>query len=122
MQSCADSSEDGELLANLGAAVEALIAGPAAITGRLIAAEEHLRKIGSEQLPDRAAGYLNARIGAALVASGAEDASVAESIAAMSDREAAEVATDVLRLYELVAGVRIASSDGFELGPRRWRG
>lgn len=66
---------------------------------------------------------LNMRIGAGLVEGGEEDdssdveveasaAEVAESIALLDETRAVEIAGDMFRLYELLAGLR--KDDGYE--------
>jgi hypothetical protein len=63
----------------------------------------------------RAEEHLRLRIGAGLVEGGEEgnDLSVADSIALLDEARAVEIADDILRLYELVAGLR--TDDGYEL-------
>ncbi len=54
------------------------------------------------------------RIGAGLVEGGDEDddSDVAESIALLDEARAVEIAGDMLRLYELIAGLRTDDSYG----------
>lgn len=57
------------------------------------------------------------RIGAGLVEGGDDDSEVAESIALLDEARAVEIAGDMLRLYELIAGLRI--DDGYGLSESR---
>ncbi len=52
------------------------------------------------------------RIGAGLVEGGDDDSDVAESIASLAEARAVEIASDMLRLYELIAGLR--TDDGYQ--------
>ena len=63
----------------------------------------------------RAEQHLALRIGAGLVEGGddGDDGSVADSIAALEEARAVEIAGDMLRMYELVAGLR--DDDGYGL-------
>jgi hypothetical protein len=72
----------------------------------------------------RAQEHLRLRIGAGLVEGGnedgvsdleadASDAEVAESIALLDEERAVEIAGDMLRLYELLAGLH--TDDGYGL-------
>ena len=72
----------------------------------------------------RAQEHLRLRVGAGLVEGGEEgeqsndeadasDAEVAESIAMLDEARAVEIAGDMLRLYELLCGLRI--DDGYGL-------
>jgi hypothetical protein len=83
------------------------------------AAEPHVGRAFECEMRTPAERHLRLRIGAGLVEGGddasedaeASDADVAESIALLDEARATEIAGDMLRLYELVAGVR--SDDGY---------
>lgn len=96
-------------------AVEALIAGSGPVHTRLQAAEPHFAQIERSELRTRAERHLDLRIGAGLVEGGEEDdaLSVADSIALLDDSRAVEIAGDMFRLFELMAGLR--SDDGYGL-------
>lgn len=108
-------------------AVEALATGPGPIRGRLQAAEPHFGVAFQSEMQTPAEEHLRLRIGAALVEGGdeddqaddedvASDAEVAESIALLDEARVIEIAGDMLRLYELIAGLRTADGTGNESG------
>lgn len=88
-------------------AVAVLVSAPQGIRARLQAAEAHVGRVSRSELPSRAAEELYMSIVAGLVEGGDEDdgGTVADSIAALSEQRASETARDMLRLYEIVAGV-----------------
>jgi hypothetical protein len=102
-------------------AVEALATGPGPIRTRLQAAEPHFGQAFECEMRTPAERHLKLRIGARLVEGGDEapdngetsNAGVAESIALLDEGQAVEIASDMVRLYELVAGLR--SDDGHGL-------
>jgi len=94
----------------MGRAIETLAAGTGPIQARLQAAEPHFGRAFDCGMSDDAANFLRLRIGAALVEGEDEASSVRDSIAALDDARAADVARDMLRLYEVLAGLR--SGDG----------
>jgi hypothetical protein len=102
-------------------AVEALATGPGTVRRRLQAAAPYFGRAFECEMQTRAEQHLRVRIGAGLVEGGedapddaeASDAEVAESIALLDEARAVEIAGDMLRLYELVAGLR--SDDGYSL-------
>lgn len=100
-------------------AVEALATGPGPIRARLQAAEPHFGVAFQSEMRTPAEKHLRLRIGAALVEGGdededdeaddeddASDAEVAESIALLDESRAVEIAADMFRLYEILAGLR----------------
>ena len=98
-------------------AVEALATGPGSIRDRLVAAEPHFGVAFQTEMGTPAEKHLRLRIGAGLVEGGddddeaddeddASDAEVAESIALLDESRAVEIAADMLRLYEILAGLR----------------
>jgi hypothetical protein len=115
--------EDHPALEYMRLAVEALTTGRGAIRARLQAAAPHFGQAFECEMRTRAEKHLRLRIGAGLVEGGdeapddaeASDTEVAESIALLDEARAVEIAGDMLRLYELVAGVR--SDDGYGYGP-----
>jgi hypothetical protein len=103
-------------------AVEALATGPGPVRARLQAAEPHFGVVHESKMRTRAEEHLRLRIGSGLVEGGEEDdeadietdasdAEVAESIALLDEARAVEIAGDMLRLYELLAGLR--TDDGY---------
>ena len=93
--------------------VDALATGPNSIRARVLAASRDFPE-ASEMTTD-AQNHLWLRIGAALVEAGPEghdgeddddERHVAESVAALDERRLAEIASDMLLLYEHTAGVR----------------
>jgi hypothetical protein len=103
-------------------AIEALVIGPGSIRDRLAAAEPHFGVAFQSEMRTPAEKHLRLRIGAALVEGGdeddeaddeddASDAEVAESIALLDESRAVEIAGDMFRLYELLAGLR--TDDGY---------
>jgi hypothetical protein len=107
---------------NMRLAVEALVTGPGPVRARLQAAEPHFGVVHRSKMRTRAEEHLRLRIGSGLVEGGEEDessdvdveasdAEVAESIALLDEARAVEIAGDMLRLYELLAGLR--TDDGY---------
>lgn len=94
-------------------AIEALAIGAGPIQDRLLVAEPHFGAAFDCEMSTRAAEHLRLRIGAALVEGGDGDGSVAESIALLDEARAIEIAGDMMRLYELVAGIRVDDGHGF---------
>lgn len=103
-------------------AVEALATVPGPIHDRLLVAEPHSGVAFQSEMRTPAEKHLRLRIGAALVGGGDEDdeaddadessdAEIAESIALLDETQAVEIAGDMFRLYELLAGLR--TDDGF---------
>lgn len=94
-------------------AVEALATSPGPIRARLQAAEPHFGVVHESEMRTPAEEHLRMRIGAGLVEGGDEndDSDVAESIALLNETRAVEIASDMLRLYELIAGLR--TDDGY---------
>jgi hypothetical protein len=100
--------------------VDALATGADPIGVRLLAAARHFPD--NSQMRTVAERHLWLRIGAALVEGGPEghederdddDRHVAESVARLDETRLVEIARDMLRLYELVAGVR--TDDPYDL-------
>lgn len=102
--------------------VEALAIGPGSIHARLQAAAPLFGVVQRTEMRTRLEMRLNLGIGAGLVEGGEEDesadveteatpAEVAESIALLDESRAVEIAGDMLRLYELLAGLR--TDDGY---------
>lgn len=103
-------------------AVEALATGPGPVRDRLQAAEPHFRVVHSSEMRTPAEVRLTMRIGSGLVEGGEEDesadveteatdAEIAESIALLDESRAVEIAADMFRLYEILAGLR--NDDGY---------
>ena len=100
-------------------AVEALATGAGPIRARLQSAAPHFGRAFDCEAQTPAESHLRLRIGAGLVEGGGErtddadasDAEIAESIALLEEERAIELAGDMLRLYEVVAGLR--SDDGY---------
>jgi hypothetical protein len=90
----------------LQGAVEALVMGSGPVRSRLQAAERHLRAVASADMRSPAERHLDLRIGAGLVEAGDDDAEIESSIAELDESRASAIAADILRLYELVLGVR----------------
>jgi hypothetical protein len=101
---------------NLRRAVEALATDARPIQARLQAAEPFFHQVRDLDLRSDPERHLNLRIGAHLIADApatggeddeeADEAARAAWIAALSDAQAADVASDLFKLYELVAGLR----------------
>jgi hypothetical protein len=103
-------------LENLRQAVEVLVTGSGAIRARLQAAEPYFgRAVENGTFPSKPERHLCLRIGAGLVSGGedSDDGTVAESIALLHEPFANELAADIFRLYELVAGLREDDGSGF---------
>ncbi len=88
-------------------AVAVLVSAPDRIGARLQAAETHFGRVTRSELPSRTAEELYMSIVAGLVEGGDEDdgGTVADSIAALSQLRASEIASDMLRLYEIMADI-----------------
>lgn len=99
---------DKTTLEHMRLAVEALVVGRGPIRTRLQEAEPHFGAVIDSEMNTRTERELCLGIGAALVEGGDEDdgASVFESIAALDETRAIETARDMLRLFELLAGLR----------------
>jgi hypothetical protein len=102
--------------------VEALATEPEAIRARMLAASRHFPE--RSQMRTHPEQDLWLRIGAALVEGGPEgyegepdddDLHVAESLPHLSEERLAEIACDMLALYELVACLR--TDDPYSLKP-----
>jgi hypothetical protein len=95
--------------------VEVLAIGGGRIRERLHAAERHFREVSRDDMRGPVERDLVLRIGAGLVEGGDddegddEDADLADCIAMLDESRAAEIAGDMLRLYEVVIGVRDGS-------------
>jgi hypothetical protein len=81
-------------------AVRALCAAPGSIHSRLQAAETHFKLVDNHAEPGSTKWHLFHRIGSGLVEGGDIDCTVADSIAALSETRAAEIAHDMLALFE----------------------
>ena len=95
-------------------AVEALTIGSGRIRERLQGAERHFREVSRDDMRGPVERTLVLGIGAGLVEGGddendEEDTDVADCIAMLDESRAAEIAGDILRLYEVVGGVRDGS-------------
>lgn len=91
---------------SLRRAVETLVTGSGRIRERLQAAELHVRGISRDQMRGQVERDLDLRIGAGLVEGGDdEDADDTAAIAMLDESRAAEIAGDILRLYEVVTHV-----------------
>jgi hypothetical protein len=102
---------DQVVVENMRRAVEALATGRGPIRERLQTAEPHFgRAFERGAWPNPAEQRLRLRIGAGLAEGqgGAEDdgLSVGESIAVLDEAHAAQIAADMLLLYEIVVGLR----------------
>jgi hypothetical protein len=95
----------------LRGAVEALVTGSGPIRARLQSAERHIREVASADMRSPAERHLDLRIGAGLVEAGDDDADIEDAIARLDESQATAIAKDILRLYELVLGVR--EDDGY---------
>lgn len=93
-------------------AIEALATSPGPVHARLQAAEPHFGVAHESKTRTPAEERLRMRIGAGLVEGGDDDSDVAESIASLAEARAVEIASDMLRLYELIAGLR--TDDGYQ--------
>jgi hypothetical protein len=104
-------------------AVEALVTGSGPVRARLQATVPHYGVVHQSEMRTPAEIRLNLRIGSGLVEGGEEDessdvdveasdAEVAEAIALLDESRAVEIAGDMLRMYELLAGLR--TDDGYE--------
>lgn len=124
MSDTAGANSDHPAVEHMRLAVEVLATGREPIRERLQAAERHFGLVFQSEMRTRAQEHLRLRIGAGLVEGGEEndvidlhadasDAEVAESIALLDEARAVEIAGDMFRLYELVAGLR--SDDGYGL-------
>jgi hypothetical protein len=98
-------------------AIKALATGSGQVRTRLQAAEPHFGVVFESEMRTPAEKHLRLRIGAGLVEGGdeddASDAEVADSIALLDEARAVKIAGDMLRLYELLAGLR--TDDGYGL-------
>ena len=94
-------------------AIEALVTGLGSVRARLQAAEPHFGVVCESKMRTPAEEHLRLRIGSGLVEGGneGEEIDVAESIALLDETRAVEIAGDMLRFYELLAGVR--TDDGY---------
>jgi hypothetical protein len=94
-------------------AVVALATGREPIRTRLQQAEPHFGRAFECEMRTPAERHLRLRIGAGLVEGGDEgdEGSVANSITLLDEKRAVEIAGGLLRLYELVAGLR--TDDGY---------
>lgn len=107
-------------------AVEVLGTHPGPIQVRLQAAERYFAQTRDNAQPGSAESNLYHRIGSSLVEGGAdreeqadrydERTAVADSIAALDESRAIEIAQDMLHFFELIAG--IADSKASWLWPR----
>jgi hypothetical protein len=124
MGDAASISSGHRVVEHMRLAVEVLTTGPGPVRTRLQAAEPHFGIVFQSEMRTRAQEHLRLRIGAGLVEGGNEDSvsdleadasdvEVAESIALLDEERAVEIAGDMLRLYELLAGVR--TDDGYGL-------
>jgi hypothetical protein len=105
---------DAAALVHMRRAIEALATGTGSIQERLQAAEPHFGPVfDDDRQRTRAERHLEVRIGSGLVEGGEDDddRDVAEAIVLLDDRRAVEIASDVVRLYELIAGLR--DDDGY---------
>ena len=105
---------DPPALDEMRLAVEALVTGAGPIRARLQMAEPHFGVVHENKMRTRAEEHLRLRIGSGLVegGDGGDDTDVAESIAQLDETRATVIAGDMLRLYELFAGLR--ADDGYE--------
>jgi hypothetical protein len=105
--------------AHIRLAIEALCTRPEPIHARLQAAEQHFRHVEIGVHGGSAEWNLYHRIGSSLVSAGPDDGSgtVADSIAALDEGRAIDIAADMLHLFELLA--KIAESDALRIWPRR---
>jgi hypothetical protein len=88
-------------------AVEALATGAGPVRDRLQEAEAHFgRAFERGEWRGRAEDAMRLKIGAELVEGGDENSTIAESIASLDEPRAVEIAHDMFRLFELVAGLR----------------
>lgn len=126
MSNTPGANSDHPAFEHMRLAVEVLATGHGQIRERLQAAERHFGLAFQGEMRTRAQEHLRLRIGAGLVEGSEENdatdlhadasnAEVAESIALLDEARAVEIAGDMLRLYELVAGLR--SDDGYGLIP-----
>jgi hypothetical protein len=108
---------DDPILDHMRLVVETLVTHPGPIRARLQAAEPHFRTISESEMRTPVEWRLKMRIGSGLVEGGdedessdidveASDAEVAESIALLDEARAVQIAGDMLRLYEILAGLR----------------
>jgi hypothetical protein len=106
---------DHPALEQMRLAVEVLATGRGPIHSRLQAAEPHFGRAFEREMRTPAEKHLRLRIGAGLVKAGDEggEGGVEDSIALLDETRAVEIAGDMLRLYELVAGLR--TDDGYGL-------
>jgi hypothetical protein len=90
---------------------EALATTPGPVRSRLQAAEPHFRHVAETDWQNDAERHLNLRIGAGLVEAANDDDPdderlIGKWIGELDERRAAEIASDLWRLYELVARLR----------------
>jgi hypothetical protein len=118
-QNSGDAKPDHPAFEHMRLVVEALATGPGPVRARLQAAEPHFGVVHERKMRTPAEEHLRMRIGAGLVEGGDDDddSDVAESIALLDEARAVEIAGDMLRLYELIAGLR--TDDGY--GLFEWR-
>jgi hypothetical protein len=92
---------------NLRQAVHILCTSPEPIQTRLQEAEHHLPEQMDRFPANDAEWNLYHRILSSLVESGTEDESepISAAIAALPERRASDIATDILRLFELVGNI-----------------
>jgi hypothetical protein len=86
-------------------AVAVLVSAPERIGVRLQAAAPHFGRVMRSGLPNRTAEELYMGIVAGLVEGGDEGGTVADSITALGEPRASEIARDMLRLYEIIADI-----------------
>jgi hypothetical protein len=106
-------------LEHLSRAVATLATGTGLIRTRLREAEPHFGRAfeSGELSEDAAQRRLRLRIGAGLVEGGDDETgTVAEAIELLSEKRAAEIAADILTLYQVVAGLR--DDDGYGYSAR----
>ncbi|HXB66432.1 MAG TPA: hypothetical protein VNV42_16325 [Solirubrobacteraceae bacterium] len=113
-QETRDAKPDHPAFEHMRLAVEALATGSGPVRARLQAAEPHFGVVHESQMRTPAEERLRMRIGAGLVEGGDENGNsdVAESIALLDETRAVEIAGDMLRLYELIAGLRADNGYG----------
>jgi hypothetical protein len=101
-------------------AIESLCISAEAIRARLQAAEQYFSQVRNTALPGSAEWNLYHRIASSLVEGGDnEDGTIEESIAALDETRATDIARDMLHLFELMA--EIADDDAPWLWPRHKR-
>lgn len=97
-------------------AIETLCTSPEPIRARLQLADRHFGQLRNTAPPGSAEWNLFHRIASSLVEAGDEEGTLAESIEALDETRAADIARDMLHLFELIAG--IADEDAPWLWPR----